>query len=132
MASTQRRGDPFSMVVCEGKGKRGQRIHVPGVIVSNAEFVRAYAFGRSLYYGAVCQRYDTKTHGWASSPLHHPKRLLSVKVRDVTDEEVIAFVANVMQDFSPARPTLLVERAGLIFGYIAACVEEAGGPIRAS
>lgn len=120
MASTRRRTDLFSMIVSDGERKRGRRVRVPGVEVSNAEFVRAYEFGRSLYYGAVCRRYDTKKQAWATSPLHHPKRLLSVKVRAVTDEEVIAFVADVIRDFFPERPTLLVERAGLLFGYIAA------------
>lgn len=127
-----RRSDPFSMVVSDGKGKRGRRIRIPGVVVSNVDFVRAYEFGRSLYYSAVCQRYDKKKQAWATSPLQHPKRLVSVKVRDVTDEEVMAFVGDVMQDYFPKCPTLLAERVGLLFGYIAACIEEAGGPTGAS
>jgi len=130
MASTQSCTDPFSMVVSDGKGKRGRRIRVPGVVVSNAEFVQAYEFGRSLYYSVVCQRYDRKKGEWATSPLYHLERLLSVKVRDVTDEEVIAFIADVMQEYEPRRPDRLVERAGLLFGYIAACVEEAYGLVR--
>jgi len=120
---SQRREDPFSMMVSDGKSKRGRRIRVPGVIVSNAEFVQAYEFGQSLYDSAVCQRYDVKKQEWASSPLHHPQRLVSVKVRD-TDGEVIAFLADVMQDYQPQRPDLLAERAGLLFGFIAACIEE--------
>jgi len=131
MASTRRRTDPFTMVVSDGKGKRGRRIRVPGVVVSNAEFVQAYEFGRSLYYGAVCRRYDTKQQAWVTSPLHHLERLVSVKVRDVTDEEAIAYVADAMQGYEPRRPDRLVERAGLLFGYIAACIEEASGPKRA-
>lgn len=125
MASTRQRTDPFSMVVSDGKGKRGRRIRVPGVFVSNVEFVQAYEFGRSLYYGAVCRRYDTKQQAWATSPLHHLERLVSVKVRNVTDEEVIAYVADVMLDYQPRRPEMLAERAGLLFGYVAACIEEA-------
>lgn len=125
MANARRRSDPFSMMVSDGKGRRGRSIRVPGVVVSNAEFVRAYEFGRSLYYSAVCQRYNPKTEEWATSPLHHPRRLVSVKMRDVTDKEVMAFVGDVMRDYKPRRPDKLAERAGLLFGYIATCIKEA-------
>jgi hypothetical protein len=59
---------------------------------------------------------------WATSPLYHLERLVPVKVRDVSDAEVITFVADVMRDYFPECPALLVERAGLLFGQIAACI----------
>jgi hypothetical protein len=124
--------NPFSMIVDVVREKEYERVTAPGVLLQNAEFASGCYWGRSLYFNDV----DTLVDQAGRMVEHVTESQLPfvrvVKVRDITDQQVMDMIMDIMSPETPRELQLLdgqpvppAFRAGLIFGYVHACVETA-------
>lgn len=123
---------PFSMMVDVVKGQERELVTVPGVQLRNPEFAAGYYWGQSLYFNEVNELVDQTGRVPQCITESDLPFLREVKVCDVTDQQVMDLIAEIMCPESPGElhflegeTTPLAFRAGLIFGYVATCVEEA-------
>ena len=118
--------DPYSMVV--PVMSNDERVTVPGVLLDDPEFAGGYACGRALYSDAVNAIVDQAGNIVERVLVSQLPFVKPVKVRDITDQDAITFIAETLAwecDEWTGEPIPLACRAGIIFGYIHACVQSA-------
>jgi hypothetical protein len=128
----QQNSDPYSMLAEVVHGEEYVPVTVPGVLLHDLDFASGYYHGRQMYLEEVNELVDQAGKVIQLSIKASQFPVKAVKVRDITDQQVTDMVAEVMRPenahellFLNGKSAPMGWRAGMIFGYIHACIETA-------
>ena len=127
----QPNADPYSMLAEVVEGQEYVRVTVPGVLLHDPEFASGYYHGRCMYFEDVRELFDRDGKHVQCYIRESQLPVKEVKVRDITDQQVMDAVTDIMRPENEvelqylSEPATIGWRAGMIFGYVHACVETA-------